>query len=251
MQAPPRPNQPQATPAVVAPQAPPPATTTVTIPALEARELTLKTNVDALTAQRVVLAQEMRTGSTGLRMSAEAQLLQLDLDLASNKAELSIVQTELASRMAQRTLPQPRIEVPPPLPRGILDRIDPDALTAAFIVTVLAVLMPLSIGISRRLWRRAQAPAGPPYEDKIAPRLDRLEQAVDAIAIEMERVSEGQRFVARVLSERPAPAPPNAAEPLEAASLGENQPFLALGAGPMEPIRVAERQGVRQSVTPH
>ncbi len=38
----------------------------------------------------------------------------------------------------------------------------------------------------------------------IAPRLDRLEQAVDAIAIEVERVAEGQRFVTKVLTERPA-----------------------------------------------
>ena len=33
-------------------------------------------------------------------------------------------------------------------------------------------------------------------------RLDRIEQAVDAIAIEMERMGEGQRFVTRLLSER-------------------------------------------------
>lgn len=44
-------------------------------------------------------------------------------------------------------------------------------------------------------------------------RLERLENAVDAIAIEMERVSEGQRFVTRLLSERrtertpPSPIP--------------------------------------------
>ena len=32
-------------------------------------------------------------------------------------------------------------------------------------------------------------------------RLERLEQGVDAIAIEVERISEGQRFVTRLLSE--------------------------------------------------
>jgi hypothetical protein len=34
-------------------------------------------------------------------------------------------------------------------------------------------------------------------------------------------------------------------------ALGEGKQFLALGAGAMEPIRVAERQAVKQSVTPH
>lgn len=37
-------------------------------------------------------------------------------------------------------------------------------------------------------------------------RLRRIEQAVDAIAIEIERVSEGQRFVTRLLADRGQPA---------------------------------------------
>ena len=37
---------------------------------------------------------------------------------------------------------------------------------------------------------------------QIATRLDRIEQAVDTIAIEVERVSEGQRFTSRLLAER-------------------------------------------------
>jgi hypothetical protein len=41
-------------------------------------------------------------------------------------------------------------------------------------------------------------------------RIERIEQAVDSIAIEMERVSEGQRFVTKLLSERA----PSAAERL-------------------------------------
>ncbi|HJU72662.1 MAG TPA: hypothetical protein VJ717_02875 [Gemmatimonadaceae bacterium] len=35
-------------------------------------------------------------------------------------------------------------------------------------------------------------------------RLDRIEQAVDAIAVEVERLSEGQRFATRLLSESAA-----------------------------------------------
>ena len=71
-----------------------------------------------------------------------------------------------------------------------------------------------------------------------------IEQAVEAIAIEIERVAEGQRFVTKVLAERPAQAQVHVAaeSPLarDAASsaLGEAKPFLALGAGPIEPIRV-------------
>ena len=35
-------------------------------------------------------------------------------------------------------------------------------------------------------------------------RLERIEHAIDAMAIEVERISEGQRFVTRLLSERTA-----------------------------------------------
>jgi hypothetical protein len=38
-------------------------------------------------------------------------------------------------------------------------------------------------------------------------RLARVEQAVESIAIEMERVSEGQRFVTKLLIDRAPPAP--------------------------------------------
>jgi hypothetical protein len=89
-------------------------------------------------------------------------------------------------------------------------------------------------------------------DDVLLPRLDRLEQAVDAIAIEIERISEGQRFVTRVFAERPAAAPAQApATPAAKEAAADAKPFLALGAGPAEPIRAAERQAVRQSVTPH
>jgi hypothetical protein len=40
--------------------------------------------------------------------------------------------------------------------------------------------------------------------DENAQRLERLEQGMEAIAIEIERVSEGQRFVTKLLSEAPA-----------------------------------------------
>ncbi|MBK5189508.1 MAG: hypothetical protein JJD97_14790 [Gemmatimonadaceae bacterium] len=38
-------------------------------------------------------------------------------------------------------------------------------------------------------------------------RFERLEQAVESIAIEMERVSEGQRFVTKLLIDRAPPVP--------------------------------------------
>jgi hypothetical protein len=46
-------------------------------------------------------------------------------------------------------------------------------------------------------------------------RFERLERAVDAIALEVERMSEAQRFTAKLMTERPAeriPAPASASK---------------------------------------
>ena len=53
----------------------------------------------------------------------------------------------------------------------------------------------------------------PSLSPEVVQRLERMEQAIDAISVEVERISEGQRFVTRLLSERAqAPALGAAAE---------------------------------------
>lgn len=80
-------------------------------------------------------------------------------------------------------------------------------MLALSIVAVIFVFAPLAIGFARTLWKRSNRPAPPPAVfTAAAQRLERLESAVDAIAIEVERISEGQRFVTKLLSEaQPAP----------------------------------------------
>ena len=73
----------------------------------------------------------------------------------------------------------------------------------------------LAIAYARRMWKGggkviAQIPAA--FEN----RFTRLEQSLDAVAIEIERVSEGQRFLTRVFSEQnPRPVGAGAAQPVE------------------------------------
>lgn len=52
-------------------------------------------------------------------------------------------------------------------------------------------------------WRRAGTGAlGDASVARLEQRMERIEQAIDAVAVEVERVSEGQRFTTRLLSER-------------------------------------------------
>ncbi len=233
----------QGTEPIVVRMVPPTPDAQATIHALQVKLIDAQTALNVLTGRRAVILDRTRSGNSAIATDASQQLYNLDLDIATQRAQVSGIQSQLSA--AGGTLVPPP---PPPLPGTWADKIDPDAITAVFVLTALAVLVPLSIGLARRLWRRPLAPARP-LEDRLSPRLDRLEQAVDAIAIEVERISESQRFVAKVLAERPAVQPPMAA--VDAAALEQGKPFLALGAGPMEPIRAAERQAVKQSVTPH
>ncbi|MGQ0767183.1 MAG: hypothetical protein ACT4OZ_16160 [Gemmatimonadota bacterium] len=50
--------------------------------------------------------------------------------------------------------------------------------------------------------------AGPDQSRSIDARLDRIEQAIDSMAVEMERLAEGQRFTTHLLAGGSEPASP-------------------------------------------
>lgn len=83
------------------------------------------------------------------------------------------------------------------------DAIPPQAvhISVAFFITVAAIIigLPLARAFARRMDRRS-APAQVPAE--ITSQLTQLNQAVDAIALEVERISEGQRYTTRLLTEQ-------------------------------------------------
>ena len=90
------------------------------------------------------------------------------------------------------------------VPRGGFDNtIPPQAvdISIAFFVTMAAIIigLPLARAFARRMDRRGGAAQIP---NEISSQLTHLNQAVDAIAVEVERISEGQRFTARLLSEQ-------------------------------------------------
>lgn len=80
-------------------------------------------------------------------------------------------------------------------------------ISIAFFMTVAAIIigLPLARAFARRMDRRSAPSAQLPGE--IANQLAQLNQAVDAIAVEVERISEGQRFTSRLLAEQKERSP--------------------------------------------
>jgi hypothetical protein len=83
------------------------------------------------------------------------------------------------------------------------DPIPPQAvdISVAFFITVAAIIigLPLARAFARRMDRRSGPNQNPP---EITSQLTQLNQAVDAIALEVERISEGQRYTTRLLTEQ-------------------------------------------------
>ena len=75
-----------------------------------------------------------------------------------------------------------------------------DMFSTVLVVLTIFVGAPLAIGYAYKTYFR-----GGRGDDRLArdtaDRLARLEAAVDAIAVEVERISEGQRFVTKLLAE--------------------------------------------------
>lgn len=76
-----------------------------------------------------------------------------------------------------------------------------DLIPIVMFVTIGATIvgLPIARAFARRIDRQSSPTALAP---ETAARLERMEQAIDTIALEIERISEGQRFTTKLLSDR-------------------------------------------------
>jgi hypothetical protein len=117
-----------------------------------------------------------------------------------DQAQMARDQARAVREQVMREL-RPQMAMPMPDFRG--SRREQGMRFAGFVMVVIAavaILQPIARALGRRLDGSRRPPALP--DDIAAARLERIEQAVDAMAIEIERISEGQRFTTRLLASR-------------------------------------------------
>jgi hypothetical protein len=186
--------------APAAPVAPAPLasvpTTTADVRALRAKRTELSNQLESAAGRRARLSSQLAGKEGADRAGIEARIgvldkriMQLESDIAETGRQLTMAPGALAASDAFNG-PSPGVIVP---------------LGGAFMLFVLA---PIAFSAARMMWKRTNRmtsarPAA--FPDESARRLERLEQGVDAIAIEVERISEGQRFVTKLLSEAHSP----------------------------------------------
>lgn len=164
--------------------------------ALLARRREISLQLNSVTERRDHLIQQLQTmpqaGSEGVRSQLsllDQRVLQLESDLATVGKEVAAASPQLIA-MAQES-----ITAPPEDTFG--------AGAAVGSVTVFMVMSAWFLFWRRRSRKsRKNTPALPAADSD---RLQRLEHGMEAIAIEVERISEGQRFVTKLLSETRTP----------------------------------------------
>lgn len=174
-------------------------TTRTQIRELRARRDELSSQIGNITSRRNDISGQLRAAAPGAdRAGLEARLGALDKRIVDLEGQLNVTGTALASAKGDAAA---YAEQPPPGPPG-----EPSGaqITAISIVFFLAVLMPLMIALGRRVSGKGGKQVAAAASPEIVQRLDRMEEGIEAIAIEIERISEGQRFVTKVLGSGPA-----------------------------------------------
>ncbi|MCR4341586.1 MAG: hypothetical protein NUW01_17055 [Gemmatimonadaceae bacterium] len=174
------------------------------IAGLRSRRSELGDQLNRASNRRGEVLSDMRDASNaehaGLQQRLDAldsRIVQIEADIAATERALTNASPAMlgAAAQAEEAAELARRQAEPPIDEDVIG-------IMAFMAMVL--LIPIVVAHTRRIWKRPQpARALSPATEG---RLERIEQAVEAIAVEVERVSEGQRFVTKLMSGAREPA---------------------------------------------
>ena len=182
----------------------------------------LRNQLERLEEQREDLSQQLQrvlgvsTPSTADAKGLEARIATIDQRIIDVEKQIIVADAAVVQAAAV-----PGSVVPtPPRPR---DPGPPEEFWVLSGIFLFVVALPLTIAYARRIWRRG-APASTAIPQEIYDRFNRVDQAIDSVAIEVERIGEGQRFLTRIHADEQR----------------------ALSAGKAERVEVGERERDRQ-----
>ena len=185
------------------------------VQAVRIRIRDLQEQLQDAASRRQTIMRQLPSADPSARPGIEARMGELDSRILRIERDISQATFQLSNA------PAAALTGARGWPANFPDRMTKDMVPVVAILSVF-VLAPFAVSMSRLIWKRASvSPSRPMVDQATTQRLEQLQQSVDTIAIEVERISEGQRFVTRLLSERPA-----------------------LGAGAAEPIRASNKASV-------
>ena len=164
--------------------------------AFRAQRRELSRQMETLQETRATISQQLRSEeiTQAEKSGLEQRLAGVDERIAAMDKQIAEADAAVARAAA---LPGAAVE-PPPLPDNSTD----DGVYVVATVLTIFVLMPIAIAYARGLWRRSTKVITT-FPQELADRLIRVEQSVEATALEVERIGEGQRFITRLFTESP------------------------------------------------
>lgn len=173
------------------------------VEALHLRQQALRRELQDAAERRNSIMGRMREAPNAALPGLEARLAVVDARIVNIEMEIS-KNTAALNRAPAAAVVEGTKQSPDPA--VFAERIIDDIVPLVGIISTL-VFAPIAFSIARFFWRRSGSPARVAAPDHATQqRLEHLQQAVDTIAIEIERISEGQRFVTRLLNERTLPS---------------------------------------------
>ena len=175
----------------------------------------LRDQLDRLEDQRQELTEEAsaltdaaaKTGLFNRIAIIDGRIVQVDKAIADADAAVA-----RAASVPGAVIPDP----PEPRRTG-----PPEEFFIFLMVVTVFIGVPLAIAYARRIWKRGvQTVAAFPQD--IYDRFNRIDQAIDSVAVEVERIGEGQRYVTKLVNDR------------------------AIGAGPAERVDAQARNKVEE-----
>ena len=163
----------------------------------------LKARFDELQNQRQILADRRSNVANQYRSASGVSSEGIGSRLQVMDRAMVQIETDLAATgQAMVNKAEPQTTVPPPFnPRQRFNSGDMFGVSLVVFLATMVTMVPLAVRRAKARWMRSGGSMNTPLPVGESQRLDRIEHAVDAIAIEIERVSENQRFMTRLMTE--------------------------------------------------
>ena len=146
--------------------------------------------------------QQQREEVTREQLRQQIQQTVRDAQVAAEKAAREAA--EAAAKGERIIVQRPEVVTTVGVPARPESPIPPEAenIAIGFFIMIAAIIigLPLMRAIARRIERGAPQPAQIPND--VRQQIQQISASVEAIAIEVERISEGQRFTTKMLAEK-------------------------------------------------
>ena len=165
--------------------------------ALKFRREELGKQLDYAKVERRDLVREVLALQPKDRHLVEGRIADIDTRISRLERDYNAANELIASAPADAYQTQATTEVDPDLiAQRVMDEIVP--LTA---ILSVFVLLPITLTFVRMIWKRSSGPSQAALADQslTAKRLEQIQQSIDTIAVEVERISEGQRYAAKMM----------------------------------------------------